>query len=168
MSGHELLKETAAAKVLRANLADILEIDDEDTYRDMVEAETGLFEAIDRAVQIMVDDKAALHGLDEMIGKLKSRRDRIEARMGNMRTALHAAMEQAGKRKIDHPAVTLSVRAVPAALTVIDEALIPSTYWRTSEPRLDKRAVLEALKAKTVIPGACLNNPGTTVSFKWD
>jgi hypothetical protein len=164
---HYLYKETQAAKALRENLADILELDEE-TGRDMVEAETGLFEAIDRVVQLMVDDKAAIHGLDEMIGKLQSRKDRIEARMLNARTALYAAMEQAGKSRIDHPAVTLTVRAVAPSATIIDEAAVPSKFWRTFDPKIDKRAVLAALKAKEDVPGATLSNGGSTVAFRWE
>lgn len=163
---HSLHREIEAAKTLLANLADVIG-DDAEFAADAVEGETSLNEAIDRAVQQMVNDRIAMTGLDLIISELVNRRARIDHRMGNMRTMLGVAMEQAGRKKIEHPAVTLSVRAVPPAVAITNEALIPSTYWKPSEPRLDKRAVLAALKAKESVPGAELSNGGQTIAMKW-
>lgn len=163
---HTLHREILAAKTLRAQLADILGTDEE-FIADAVEGETSLNEAIDAVVEFLVQDYAAINGLDVMIEGFKRRRDRIEARIDNMRTALAVALDQAGRKKVEHPAVTLSLRNVPPSLAVTDEALIPSTYWKPSEPRLDKRAVLAALKAKESVPGAELSNGGSTIAIKW-
>ncbi len=166
-AGHNLYRETEAAKVLLAQLADIIG-DDDEAKADLVEGETSLNEAIDAAVQKLVDDVAAMKGLNEMIDLLKARKDRLEARIGNFRTALATALEQAGRKKIEHAAVTISLRAVPASVAVTDEAAIPSRFWKPSEPKLDKRALLDALKANEEVPGASLSNGGTTLALKWD
>lgn len=165
-ASHNLYRETEAAKVLRAQLADILG-DDEQLAADSVEGETNLNHAIDRAVMQMIDDRIALTGLDVIIDELNRRRARIDSRMDNMRTMLGVALEQAGRKKIDHPVVTLSLRSVPRSVVVTDEALIPGPYWKAGEPRLQKRAVLEALKAGDEVPGCVLSNGGQTIAVKW-
>jgi hypothetical protein len=164
--GHKLHRETEAAKALRANLADIIG-DDEQCAADMVEAETNLPEAIDAAVRMLVEDKISLAGLESMISILDSRRQRIESRMGNTKTALMAALEQSGKKSFDHPAVKLSIRPTPPCVIVTDEAMIRGPYWRPSDPKLDKRAVLAALKAGETVEGATLSNGGTCIALSW-
>jgi hypothetical protein len=63
--------------------------------------------------------------------------------------------------------VTLSLRAVAVSVIVIDETEIPTKFWKASAPKLDKRAVLEALKAKETVPGASLSNGGQTLALTW-
>jgi hypothetical protein len=164
---HQLHRETEAAKALRANLADIIG-NDEQCAADMIEAETDLNEAIDAAVRMLIDDLAAMNGLNEMIDLLVARKDRIEGRIGHYRTALATAMEQAGRKNVEHPAVTLSLRPSPPAVRVTDEAAVPSKFWEASAPRLNKRALLAALKDRETVPGACLNNPGFSLTLRWD
>lgn len=165
-AGHDLYRETEAAKILLAQIADIIG-DDEEAKADVVEGQTNLVEAIDLAVQQLVDDMAAIKGLNDYIEKLTARKERLQDRVAHFRTALASAMEQAGRKKIDHPAVTLSLRAVASSATVTDEAAIPSKFWKPSDPKLDKKAVLAALKAKEDVPGATLSNGGQTLALTW-
>lgn len=159
---HKLYRETEAAKALRANLADIIG-DDEQCAADMVHAETNLNEAIDLAVNMLVEDKMALAGLVSMIDILDGRRHRIEYRMQMTKTALMAALEQAGKKKHEHAAATLTIKPTQPSVVVVDEALIPSAYWVAGEPKLSKKAVAEALKAHVDVPGATMSNGGQTL-----
>jgi hypothetical protein len=76
-------------------------------------------------------------------------------------------LDVAGARAFDHPAVTLSLRAVPASVVLTNEADIPSAFWKTGEPKLDKRAVLATLKEKKPVPGATLSNGGSVLALKW-
>ena len=164
--GHNLFKETEAAKALRANLADIIG-DDEDFAADVVSGETNLNEAIDAAVKRMVDDEIAISGLETMISALAARLDRHQERVKSMKTAIAVAMEQAGRKKIEHPAVTLTLKATPASVIITDEAAIPSRFWKPKDPTLDKRAIGDALKNKIDVPGATLSNGGSTLQAKW-
>lgn len=165
-AGHKLYRETEAAKVLLAQMADIIG-DDEQLAADTVLGETDLNEAIDLAVQQMVDDKAAVDGLETMIKRLTDRRERIKARMDTMKIALTVAMVQAGRKKFKHGAVTLSVRNVPPSAIITDESALPSKFFKPQDPLLDKRAVLAALKAKEDVPGAALSNGGATLAISW-
>ena len=163
---HKLHKEIQAAKTLRAQLHDVIKGDDE-LAADMVEAETSLNEAIDDVVAHLVQDYAAMRGLDSMLEDLGKRRERIKQRIENMRTMVAVALDQAGKKKFEHPAVTFSVRAVPPAVVVVDEAQIPSKFWKPSDPKLDKKAILEQLKAHEEVPGTQLNNGSATLAVSW-
>jgi hypothetical protein len=163
---HTLYRETEAAKTLRAQLADIIAGDDE-LAADAVEGETNLNEAIEAAVQMLADDMAAIKGINDYIEKFTARKERIKQRIEHMRTALGVALEQAGKKRFDHPAVTLSLRAVAPSVSVTNEADIPSAFWKAGEPKLDKRAVLATLKEKKPVPGAQLSNGGTSLALKW-
>jgi Gp157 protein len=165
-AAHALHRETEAAKALRANLANVIG-DDEAFAADAVEGETNLNEAIEIAVRQIVDDMAHIKGLNDYIEKFAARKERLQERVANMRTMLAVAMEQAGRKKIEHPVVTLSMRATPQSAIVTDEAQIPSKFFKPAEPKLDKRELLAALKAKEQVPGATLSNGGTSLTLTW-
>lgn len=69
MSLDDLKRETQAAKVLLAQLADIIG-DDEQAKTDTIEGETNLLEAISNAIELLMEDSAAIVGLDDMIKRL--------------------------------------------------------------------------------------------------
>jgi Siphovirus Gp157 len=49
---------------------------------------------------------------------------------------------------------------------ILDEAILPAKFWKAQDPKLDKKAVLDALKAKEDVPGASLSNGGETISIR--
>lgn len=165
-AGHNLHREIEAARALLANMADIIG-DDVEFARDVVEGQTSLNEAIDQAVWLLAADVAHIKGLNEYIDKMTARKERLQARVENTRIALAAAMEQAGKKKLEHPAVTLSLRPTPPSVVLTDEALIPAKFWVASDPKLSKKAVGDALKAKETVPGATLSNGGVSLTLTW-
>lgn len=165
-AGHDLYRETEAAKTLRAQLADVF-ADDADLAADMVEAETSLHEAIGSAIELLAGDSAALVGIDDLIEKLKKRRERFALRIDNTRTALSVALEQAGRKTFEHPVATLTLKAVAPSVTVTDEAAIPSRFWKSAAPKLDKTALKEALKAKEDIPGAVMGNGSQALQVRF-
>lgn len=166
-ASHTLYRETEAAKTLRAQLADILTGDDDDVIADMIEGETNLHEAIGQAIELLAADSAAVVGIEDLIEKLKKRRDRFALRVDNTRTALSVALEQAGRKVFEHPVATLSLKAVGASVAVTDEAAIPSEFWKPQAPKLDKAALKAALKDKREIPGATLGNGGSTIQVRF-
>jgi hypothetical protein len=65
------------------------------------------------------------------------------------------------------PLCTITRKAVPPKAQITDEAQIPSRFWKRADPTLDKKAILDALKDKEIIPGAVLSNGTETVQVKW-
>jgi len=157
--------EGEAARSLLANIRDVIGDDDEMALT-AVEGETGLKECISEAIDRISDLSSHCEALDIRIKELSERRSRFEAQSERIKTAVFVAMGQAGLRKLELFQATLSVRAVPPKAEIVDEALIPSKFWKANDPTLDKKAVLEALKAKEDVPGAALSNGGETLSIR--
>jgi len=160
----DLARETEAARVLRENLADIIQ--DEDDARDFVEGETNLNEAIELAVKQEGEDATAVEAIARYIEKLKSRSDRYKKRMEATRTAIAIAMDQAEQKKIETPYGTVTRRQTVRTAIVTDEASIPTSYWKPQDPKLDKAKLAADLRAGQKIEGATLSNGGDTVMIK--
>ena len=154
-----------ASRSLLANIRDVIG-DDEDMAFVAVEGETGLIEAISAAVDRMAELKAHCEALEIQIKNLKERHSRFEEQASRIKAAIHVAMGHAELRKLELPQATLSVRAVAPSVEVTDEALIPAQFWVTQDPKLDKKALLAALKAKEQVPGAQLSNGGETLAIR--
>jgi hypothetical protein len=165
-AGHELHKETRAAKLLRERLKAEFAGDPE-LAASMIEGETGIHEAIDEAARAVFEDTGRLTALDTMIDALVIRKDRIEQRILTMRAAICVAMQEAEIPKKDLGFCTVTRKPVPQSAQITDESQIPADYWKPQDPKLDKKAVLAALKAKVEIPGAALSNGGETIQMKW-
>jgi hypothetical protein len=165
-AAHQLQRETEAARVLRAQIS-ALDGVDEDTIRDTIEGETKLDSLIAQVVEDIAIDSASIDGIKAHIETMRGRKERLEARIESRRTAVLMAMTMGEIKKLELPVATLSRKPVPPKVQVVDEAQIPSAFWRRSDPTLDKRALLDALKGEQVIPGASLSNGGETLSLRW-
>lgn len=161
---HALRTESAAAKVLLANVADVIG-DDEDMALTVVEGETTLIEAIAAAVERMAELDMLTEAIGERTASLNVRKSRLEGQHDRIKAAVMVAMQQAELRKLELPTATLSLRAVAPKCEIIDESAIPSKFFKAVDPRLDRKAVIDALKAKEVVPGARLSNGGETLSI---
>lgn len=161
----ELHQQGEAARNLLLNIRDVIG-DDEELIATAVEGETNLTEAISSAVDRIAELNAHQEVLDLRIKALQERRDRFDVQAARIKAAIHVAMGQGELRKIELPQATISLRAVPPKAEIIDEAEIPSKFWKEQDPKLDRKAVLDALKAKETVPGAQLSNGGETISIR--
>jgi len=161
----ELTNETQAALALIESLNHIIG-DDEQAQADAVEGETNLHEAIGDAMKRIVELDALMNGISSIIDNAKDRGDRFEAQRNRIREAIGMAMEAGGLRKLELPLGTISLKAVPPKVEITDESSVPAKFWKPSDPRLDKRAVMEALKDKQDVPGAMLSNGGVTIQMR--
>lgn len=164
-SVRELQIQGEAAKVLLANIRDVVG-DDDEMISTAVEGETSLLEAISGGVDRIEELKAHREAIETRIKDLQVRRDRFEDQEARIKAAIHVAMGQAELRKIELPQATISLRAVPPKAEITDEAAIPSKFWKPQDPKLDKKAVLDALKAKEDVPGAVLSNGSQSLEIR--
>jgi hypothetical protein len=160
-----LRRETEAARALVASLADVLG-DDAELAADTIEGETNLQEVIRSALGRIVELDTMTEGIKVTQDALASRKARLEKQREMIRESLAVALEVACIKKMETPLATISLRAVPPRVEVIDESAIPATYWKPQEPRLDRKAVLDALKDKRDVPGATLSNGGMAVTIR--
>ena len=167
MSDHirALHDESAAAKALIESLNHLL-ADDEQATADAIEGETNLNEAIADAVKRLLELETLQASIAGMVDKLEARSSRFKDQHARIREAISMAMEAAGIRKAELSIATISLRPTPPKVEVTDEQSIPAVFWKTGEPRLDKRAVMDALKEKQDVPGAMLSNGGVSISVR--
>ncbi len=162
---HALHQATKAADVLKEQLREIAG-DDLDVIRDTMEGEIDLRGLISLAAEQNLADAAIVSGVDDAMSRLRERKERYEKRIGMRRAAILAAMASGEIKNLETPAGTLTRKAVPPSPVYYDESMIPSEFWKPSDPRLDKAAVKEALKAGREVPGAMMGNGGETLSVR--
>ncbi len=171
MTTHELHRETEAVRLLLATFADVVG-DDEIAKADMIEGETNLNEAMERVAERLSDLETLCDSLKAREDKLAARRRRLEEQQKNHRTAMLTAMEVAGVKRLELAIATVSRKPIAASAVVTNEADVPAEFWRRGEPKLDKKALLTALKAAhdegRTIPGAQLSNGGETVQLSFN
>lgn len=178
MSKHErfteldLKQQSELARFLLSQVADIV-ADDEEVITATIEGETGLLEAIDAALDQISDAEALAEMIAKRIEKLEARKVRMVKRAERLRTAVAVAMEAASAKKLIRPLGTLSLRTLPQKVIVTDEAAIPTRFWVVPkpEPKIDKKALLDALKAsdpdtEEAIPGCELSNGGISLTIR--
>ena len=160
-----LKRETEAATALKFHLA-ALQADDAETVQDCIEGETDLNEALADAIKAIGEDGAAIEALKEYESQIEKRRRRIEGRTEAMRAAVEVAMLTAEKKSIETPFGTVTLSDKAPAVIVTDEEEIPARFWKPSDPKLDKKALAAALKAKEAVPGAQLSNGGVQLTIR--
>lgn len=141
------------------------EVDDE-TIRDTLEGLTTLNELIAEIIRSALIDESLQAGLRLRLQDMKERLARLETRAGKKRELALEAMSEAGLRKIEQPDFTVSARVSPPSLFVLAEDQIPATYWLPQPAKLDRQALLDALKQGAEVSGAQLSNPKTVLSVR--
>lgn len=187
-----LHRQIEAAKLLRSQMADIAATDPE-FMRDMIEGETSLHEELCALTASVRDDEAMIDGISRLISIYQERRARIEKRLNLKRAMIALGMSEGDLKKLETPAGTVTRKAIPPACIITEEADIPTRFWTLSAPRLDKKALSEALKLRAAalqsvakiedpeeraaaqrraeeanpsIPGATLSNGGETIQIR--
>jgi hypothetical protein len=161
---HDVMRETEAARMLLAQYHDILG-DDNQAKADAVEGQTTLIEAMTGAISRVVEIDALEAGLEQVIERAKARMKRLQDQRDLLRASIAVGMEVAGLRKLETALGTVAVKPVPPKVEIIDETQIPDRFWKRQDPKLDKKALGDALKAKEDVPGAMLGNGGATIQL---
>jgi len=139
---------------------------DDQALRDTVEGLTLLPETLASILRSHIDDLAILAALRTRILDMQERFARIECRADKKRGLVASVMERAGIKKLTEPDFTAPLREVPPGLIVIEEPKIPGAFWKPQPPKLDRKALIAALKAGEVVAGAVLGNGSSTLSVR--
>lgn len=146
-----LKDEGAAAQALLASIRAAIG-DDEQAALDAIEGETTLLEAVDASLNRLAEIEALRDSIGALIASYRERSDRLDNQSEQIRAALCLAMSAAGVKKLERPAGTLSLRSVPPKAIITSEVELPARFFVEQNPKLDKKAVLDALKAGEKIP----------------
>lgn len=159
--------EAEAAKSLIESLRAVGD-DDDRLIVDMIEGETSLFEAIDILLGRIVETKGLLTGTEAVIADLQTRRERFSDRMKSLRAIIEQALVKAEiDVAVERPIATLSMSRRARKVEIATEADIPAEFWAPGDPRLDKKALKEALEAGRTVPGAYLTNQAPTLTTRF-
>jgi hypothetical protein len=139
---------------------------DETTLLDTLEGATNLKEALGEVVRSALEDEAMLSGLKGRLDDLKVRLERIRHRIEKKREVALAVMEETGLEKLCEPDFTVSLRISPPGVVITSEEDIPERFWIPQDPKLDKRAILDAIKAGTAVAGAELANSKVSLAVR--
>lgn len=133
---------------------------DEQTIADTLEGLSGELETKATNVAMFVRNlESSALAIKEAEATMALRRKAIEARAGRVREYLKINMTRAGISKIECPLFKIALRDNPPSVVVADENAIPPEFMRVPDPPApapDKRAIGDALKAGTDVPGAHL------------
>jgi hypothetical protein len=148
----------------RRDLASLLslrpELEEDDVLRqDMIEAETGALELIDKLIEAEREAKSLAEAIDVQVKKLLTRGNRFLDRRAALRKYIMQIMEAANLPKVERPAATVSIAAGRPKVIITDETRLPDFCVRIKrEPNKD--AIAKAFKeGRHEIPGATLSNP---------
>lgn len=147
-------------------LLDLAENVEEDVFQDTLsaiqEAIEDKAENIGKFIRCLESDVKALKEEEQ---RLADRRRTLENRITSVKEYLQNQMEVAGLDKIKRPTITVSIQNNPPSLDVMDEALIPADYLVPQPSKIDRKAILTALKDGLVIEG-CSIKIGRSVRIK--
>lgn len=152
----DMAKELAAARALKDQLFAIVQSEESDATslndavlaRDMIEGETGLFEAVDKVLEQIALDQTRIEGIKKFKTTLDARAHRLDTRIETLRAMLTNTLDLIEQRRLERPLATVTLKAVPPKLGEVREAEVPSAYWRQPEPELDKQKLTDALKQR--------------------
>ena len=139
---------------------------DEQMLADTVEGLTDLREILQAIIRAALADEALATGLKGRIGEMQERLDRLQDRASKRRQIAKDVMVELDIKKITAPDFTVSIRPGLPSLLVLDEAAVPSIYWQSVAPRLDRQGLLNELKEGAGITGVTLSNPEPVLSVR--
>lgn len=161
----DLASQASLARILREALASAVG-DDASLWEDTLEGQTGLFEAVDRALERLADLESFEQALRAQEAELAARRARYMKQAASIRGALQSALRAANLRRIERAAATVWLRGVAPQAVITDEAAVPAEYLVIPAPRPDLRAISQALKEGREVPGARLEAERETIAIR--
>ena len=164
-------KDRTALDVQRAadaarSLVDELNTNDGILRHDMIEGETGLFEAIEAAIAEIDECDIIVNGCQEKVSELSSRISRAARRSEKLRGLIEQAMVIAELPSAKLATATITVKTLPPKPHYADESLIPAEYWKQADPVIDRAKILAAFKDGTEIPGINATNGTTSLQIR--
>jgi hypothetical protein len=139
---------------------------DEDIACNALERLSSLSEMLAYILRSYLEDLALAAALGIRISDMQERVARIEQRAERKRALVSSVMERADLKKLTEPDFTVSLRTTQLSLVITDEKKIPPAFWQPQSPKLDRHALIAALRGGQSVPGAALGNGQSTISMR--
>lgn len=126
-------------------------VDDEadiEAIQDTLEGLEGMItdkaESIAKLIKSIEADEQAIKAEEE---RLYNRRKALENRRNSIKEYLESQLIVAGIDKVKGTMFTIAIQNNPPSVNIRDDATVPDKYYVPQPPKLDKRALIEDLKA---------------------
>jgi len=116
--------------------------------------ETSLHEKLLACARVLKSLEADTDAIKAEEQRLAKRRKAIENNAARLKEYMQSNMESAGLEKASDAVFTVAMQNNPPSVRVLNEKRIPSLYFIPQEPKLDKRSLLNAIKAGEQVDGA--------------
>jgi predicted nuclease with TOPRIM domain len=130
---------------------------DEETFRNTLESiQDSIEDKVENTAKVIKSIEADVQAIKEEEKRLKERRQSLETKIDNIKDYLKEQLEKTGIDKVKRPTITVSIQNNPPKAEIVDEKTIPLTYKIPQPAKLNKKAILEAMKNGEKVPGAVL------------
>lgn len=140
--------------------------EDDQALADTLDGESDFDRVAGAVLRSLLIDEALADGVDELIQECRARKLRFEERAQTKKAALTAALEHAGRKRLELPEGTLTIRSNPGSAIITDEDKVPARYIVLHPATIDKRAVTTDLRDGKEVPGATLSNGSTSLQIR--
>ena len=127
---------------------------DQDVYNDTVEA-LGAEGAVEDVIKAIRNKQAEALAYKEEAERLIEKKRRAEDSVEGLKKLLLTYLTVTDQKKVNTSLFTVS-RGSSKSCAITDEAKIPAKYFVPQPPKVDKKAILAALKLGEEIEGATL------------
>jgi len=123
-------------------------------------------EKVDNICALVRTLDATLAGVKSEQKRLAAYNKALDSHMEWLKGYLLVNMTATGQLKVEGPRFRATVSSCPPSVNVIDEDLLPEAFLVAQAPKVDKKALLVALKAEQEVPGAVLVSDRKTVRIR--
>lgn len=132
----------------------IAEQGDEQALNDTLESiNDALEDKADGYISVIKSLESDNKAIDDEIKRIQQRKTTNKNGIDRLKESLKESMEAIGKTKFKTALNSYNIQNNPPSLNVLDEKLIPSDYWVSQAPKLNKKNALEELKEGKDISG---------------
>ena len=132
------------------------EVSDQAVFDTLESLEFDIAETMENCGKIIRNAEAEAKALKDEEGRLYKKRKQKELAVSRMKSMMQHTMETIGVKKMTAGVFDFTIRDNQPSVHVLNESVIPEEYFVPQEPKLDKKALLAALKAGKAVDGAQL------------
>jgi hypothetical protein len=155
----------SAAMSLIASLGD--DAEDEILKMDVLQGETDALEIVRKLIRVALEAEAMVEAVEARTADLNVRAARFAAQAERARNTVRDMLEALEIRRLVEPDFTVSLKASPPKVLVLEPDKLPDEFWRIQTTRSpDKPLIKAAIDAGRAVEGATLSNGGLSLSVR--
>lgn len=147
-------------------LSEMAEELDSQTFLDTLETiQDSIEEKCENIAKMVRNIEGDTNALKEEESRLASRRRTLESKVNSLKSYLQNQLEITGISKVKRPMFTISIQKNPPSVAIENEDIVPIEYQVQQAPKIDRKAILQALTSGFEIEG-CSIKQGQSLRIK--